>query len=798
MLKNYLLTSLRNLYKHFVYSLINMVGLGLGLATCLLLAIWIRHELSFDRFHEKADQIYRASLEYSFGGQTSKTSVSPTALLPALQKNFSEVENGVRLYNPSSYRPFLVKKDDKLFQEEKFHFADSTFFKIFSFKLLRGDREKVLTLPKSVVLSQSMSRKYFGAEDPLGKTIQVNNRDDYTVTGMMEDVPDNSLLQFDFVASFSSLEQSREQIWWSANYQTFLLLNSNADVPSLQEKTNALVKKELASELTNPNDYVKYNLMPLTDIYLRSDSKESEVVSSILYVYAFGGIAALILIIASINYINLATAKAADRAKEVGIRKVIGALKRQLFFQFIAESLIITFFSSLLAFLLAQLALPMFNSITGKHFTPVILAEPRFLFFLLLALLLIAFLAGAYPAFTITAFQPASVLKGNFKSSGRGIWLRQTLVVFQFFVSIVLIVSTLVILKQLRYLRNTRLGYDTENVIVLPLDQKTREVFGSLRTELLRSGKVAEVGRGGESPVKINGGYTIALEGTQDEHGMLVTAMTADTTLIPSLGMQIVAGRNFNDTDFKRYQADTVFAFILNEKACKEWNLEPDKAVGTKIRMNGRRGEIVGVVKDFHFTSFHAAISPLVLFNEAWQDHFIFVKLKPGDINESLATLKKICTQVIPHRPFDYEFLDQQYVALYSSEQRMGVISSLFSSIAIVIACLGLSGLVAFAASQKTKEIGIRKVMGATASSIVVLITKDYARLVFISIVVGLPLAYWVIEKWFLSNFAYRTEIGFWPFVIAALSCIFIALATASYQAIKAAFINPSESLRRE
>ena len=365
MLKNYLLTSLRNLNKHLVYSMINMVGLGLGLATCLLLAIWIRQELSFDRFHEKADRIYRASLEYSFGGQTSKTSVSPTALLPALQKNFSEVENGVRLYNPSSYSPFIVKKDDKLFQEGKFYFADSTFFKIFSFKLLRGDAEKVLTLPKSVVLSQSMARKYFGEEDPLGKTLQINNRDDYTVTGVMEDVPDNSLLQFDFVASFSSLEQSREQIWWSANYQTFLLLNPNADVPSLQEKTNALVKKELASELTNPNDYVKYNFMPLTDIYLRSDSKESEVVSNILYLYAFGGIAALILIIACINYINLATAKAADRAKEVGIRKVIGALKRQLFFQFIGESLIITIFLALLAFLLAQLALPIFNSITG-------------------------------------------------------------------------------------------------------------------------------------------------------------------------------------------------------------------------------------------------------------------------------------------------------------------------------------------------------------------------------------------------------------------------------------------------
>src|SRR5258708_3882263 len=315
-----------------------------------------------------------------------------------------------------------------------------------------------------------MAKKYFGDEDPVGKTLQINNRDDYTVSGVMENVPANSLLQFDFVASFSSLEAAREQIWWSANYETYLLLSGKADIGAMQKKTNALVKKELASELTNPGDFVRYNWFPLIDIYLRSDMEESAKVSSIHYVYGFGGIGILILLIACINYINLATAKAADRAREVGIRKVVGALKKQLFFQFIGESIILTFLAFMLAFLLAQIALPTFNSITGKHFTFDLLVEPGFLFSWLIAVLLVALFAGSYPAFAITSFKPLSVLKGNFKSSGRGIWLRQSLVVFQFCISIVLIIATQVIVKQLNYLQNSRLGYDKENVVVLPLD----------------------------------------------------------------------------------------------------------------------------------------------------------------------------------------------------------------------------------------------------------------------------------------------------------------------------------------
>ncbi len=797
MFRNYLLVTLRNLKKQLSYSIINVVGLGLGLAICLLLTIWTKNELSYDRFHDKSDRIYRASLEYSFGGQTAKTSVSPTALLPVLQKNFPEVENGVRLYNPASFNPYIIRKNEKLFQEERFYFADSTFFEIFSFHLIEGDPHKALVNPQSVILSQAMAKKYFGEEDPIGKALQINNGADYIITGIIEDAPENSLLQFDFLASFSSLDASKEQIWWSANYQTFLLLAPNTNLVSLSEKTNALIKKELSSELTNENDYVKYNLMRLTDIYLKSDTNnEPEIIGSIDYVYGFGTMGLLILIIACINYINLATAKATDRAKEIGIRKVVGAEKRQLFFQFIGESIVITLLAFGLAFLMAQLALPLFNSLTGKHFTAALISAPLFLLYCFAAILVIGFVAGVYPALAITAFKPIRVLKGNFKSSGKGIWLRKSLVVFQFGATIVLIVGTIVILKQLHYVQNTRLGYSKENVIILPLDKKMGPSYDQLRTEFLRSGKVLQLGRATESPTKIGGGYSINITG--QEHGMVVTAMCADTTFIPTMGMEFIAGRNFTEGDFQRLRSDTAISFILNESAIHELSIDAEKAIGTSVNLNGRKGEIVGLLKDFHFASLHQAIGPLVLFNEEDQLNFLFVRIKTDDIKSTLSELKTIYNNVIPHRPFEYEFLDEQYEALYSSEQRMSKISIAFAVFAILIACLGLLGLVAFSASQKTKEISIRKVMGASAPGIVILITRDYVRLVFIAIMIGLPLAYWIIEKWFLNSFVYKTTIGPWPLIIASISCFLIAFLTSSYQAIKAAFINPAETLRNE
>src|SRR6478609_1641372 len=603
MLKNYFVASIRSLRKHFSYSTINIIGIGLGLATCILLSVWINHELSYDQFHKNASRIYRASLEYSFGGQTSKTSVSPTALLPVLKKNFAEVENGVRIDNPSGWNPFIVKTNDRLFQEKKFYYADSTFFQVFSFNLLKGSPDKALTEPNSVILTQSSAHKYFGTEEVIGKTLTVNNKTEYKVTGLLEDLPSNSMIQFDFLGSFSSLDAAKEQIWWSANYQTFLLLAPHADVNALQDKTYALVNKELASELTGKGDYVKYNFTPLTDIYLKSEVDEPEVVGSIQYVYIFSAIALLVLVIACINYINLATAKAASRAKEVGVRKVAGALRSQLFFQFISESLLVTFLGFCFAFALAQLTLPLFNSLTGKSFIYSNLFNFKFLLACMIVWLIIAFIAGAYPAIALSSFKPASVLKGNFNNSGKGVWLRQSLVVFQFSISIILMVGTAVIVNQVDYIQRKKLGYNKENIIILPLDRKTREVYDQLKTEFERSGKVINMGRATEAPTNIQGGYGIKIDGTESDHGMIITGVAIDKDFVPTMDIKILAGRNFNESDFSKLKSDTIFSFILNQSAIKELGLTVENAIGTKVAMSGRKGQITAVVDDFHYSS---------------------------------------------------------------------------------------------------------------------------------------------------------------------------------------------------
>jgi len=800
MLKNYFLSSIRSLRKHLSYSFINVTGIGLGLSICILLSVWISHELSYDLFHEKANRIYRVSLEYSFGGQTSKTSVSPTALLPALQKNFGEVENGVRVYNPSSWNPYIVKSTDKLFQEKKFYYADSSFFQVFSFKLLQGNPAQALTAPNSVVITQATAEKYFGTQDVIGKTLTINGKAEYKITGLLENLPSNSMIRFDFLGSFSSLDASKNPIWWSANYQTFIVLNAKGDVNALRAKTTALVKKELASELTGKGDYVVYNFTPLTDIYLKSEVDEPEVVGSIQYIYIFSAIALLVLVIACINYVNLATAKATDRAKEVGIRKVAGALRSQLFFQFITESLVVTLIGFFLAFLIAQLALPLFNSVTAKNFVFSDLFTLNFLLECFVAWLVIAALAGAYPAIAITSFKPVSVLKGNFKNSGRGVWLRQSLVVFQFCISIILVVGTAVILKQIDYIQNKKLGYDKENIVVLPLDGKTRQVYDQLKTEFIRTGQVAAMGRATESPTKINGGYGLNIEGSTSDKGMIVTAMAVDKDFVPTLNMKLSAGRNFSEGDFQRVKSDTIFSFILNQSALKELGMSAENAIGTKVKLSGRKGEIIAIADDFHFSSMHEKISPLVLFtaNDNWDLSYVFVQLKPGDKKIALENLKTICASLLPHRPFEYEFLDQQYQKLYDKEQRMGSVTTAFAILAIAIACLGLLGLVAFAAAQKTKEIGIRKVLGATPAGIVRLITTGYMKLVLIAILIGIPSAYWVLETWWLDSFAYHATIGFEPLVIAAVGCVFVAFATASFQAMKAALADPAKTLRSE
>lgn len=792
MIGNYLLIAIRNLRKHFSYSAINIAGLGLGLATCILLSLWIRHELSFDKFHSKLDRIYRTGLEYSFGGQTAATTVSPTLVLPTLQKEFGEIETGVRLLPAGEA---IVRKGETVFEESKFYYADSTFFDVFDFKLISGNPKTALKGKYSLVLTKSMAEKYFGSADPIGQSLNVNNRIEFVVTGVAEDAPSNSLIRFNFIGSFPTLEAELQ--WWSANYQTYVVLTPQADVKAVEEKFNKIVMKALSGEMGGPGDYVKYNFNPMKDIYLRSDLEESEITGSIDYVYIFSAIAILILVIACINYVNLATAKAADRAKEVGVRKVVGALRRQLVTQFIGESVIITIVAFLLALFLSSAGLPLFNNLTGKTFTQADVFDPGFLLIALIVLATIALLSGLYPALVITGFRPVNILKGNFRTSGRGVWLRKSLVVFQFTVSIVLVIGTIVIMKQVGYIQNKKLGYEKDNVIMMTLDRKTKPVFDQIKTELLRKGHIAEVGRSSESPVRIQGGYSVQIPGG-NQRGMIITAMAIDQGFIPTTGINMVAGRNLNESDMEIYQRDTTNAFILNATAVAELGLDMDKAIGTRLEMNGRKGPIVGVMNDFHFASMHEKIKPLMFFIEPGQYDNYFVKVAAGNTQAALQDLKEVSQTLAAHRPFDYEFLDENFAALYNNEMKMGSVCSAFATLAIIIACLGLLGLVAFAAAQRTKEIGIRKVMGASAPGIIMLITKDFATLVIASIVLGIPLSYYLMEQFWLTNFEYRTTIGVWPFVLAGFGCLFVAFATAGYQAIKASMVNPAHTLRNE
>jgi putative ABC transport system permease protein len=797
MIKNYILISFRNLRKHLSYSLINIFGLGLGLATCLLLITWILHELSYDRFNTHAERIYRGSLEYGFGGQVARTPVSPNALLPALL-SLPEVETGVRVFNAASSNPYIVKYEDKLFQESKFYVADSTFFKVFSYKLLQGNPDNVLADPYSVIITEKIAKKYFGEEDPIGKNLYVNNKQDYQVTGVVANPPSNSLMQFDFIAPFQSIRAGQSELtWWSANFQTFALLHRNADIKSVETKINEIVHKAVGQGLTGSNDYVRYNFMKLTDIYLRSDiDGEPEVTSDIRYIYIFAAVTLLILVIACINYINLATARAADRAKEVGIRKVVGALRNQLFMQFIGESIVITFFAFLFAYFVAQTMLPIFNEMTGKHFSGSRMVQPSFLLSSLVGLVVIAVLSGAYPALAITSFKPVSVLKGNFKSSGRGIWLRKSLVILQFGISVVLITATIIIIKQLNFIQAKKLGYDKENTIILPLDEKTREVYEALRTELIRTGSAIQVSRGSESPTSIKGGYSINRDEGSNQPGIVTTGLLVDENYLPTLGIEILKGRNFTIEDRERLTKDTVYSFIINEAAQAALFLNDDEVIGKRVSMGRRRGEIIGLVKNFHFASLHTNINPLTIFPE---DQFskVFIKMPAGNVKSNLEKIQETYSTIVVHRPFEYQFLDQQYAGLYTAETRMSAVFIVFATLAIIIACLGLLGLVSFSAAQKTKEIGIRKVMGATAANIVILISQDFTKLVVIAIALGIPISYWMMSKW-LHDFAYKTDIGVGPVLISSIICIVIALGTAGYQAVKAALIDPAKTLRSE
>ncbi|HEY0676930.1 MAG TPA: FtsX-like permease family protein, partial [Chitinophagaceae bacterium] len=625
---------------------------------------------------------------------------------------------------------------------------------------------------------------------------------DYIVTGIAAEPPANSQIQFDFIASFSSLNAAKEEKWWEANYITYLQLDKNAAINTVQARISSYMKKVSVEELKmEGSSYLTYFLEPLTRVHLYSSLEGFEPNSSITYIYILGVVALLILIIASVNYTNLATAQSASRTAEIGIRKVLGAEKFQVFRQFIGESLLITTIAMLIALVIAYLLLPLFNQLSGNELDRSILFRPSTLMVLAVTGLVVSLAAGSYPALILSNLRLISILKSGFTFTSGGSGIRKSLIVFQFVISIFLLIATTVVLQQLSYIRSKDLGYDKDHVIVLPLDNIMRPAYDELKRSFAVNPAIKNVGAAYEEPTDIGWGDGISEGEGATAKSISVNALPVDEDFVKTMNISILAGSDYSLTDLQQFDTSNRgqnlhYSFMLNEAAVKAMGWKPEEAIGKRIS-KGNQGTVKAVVKDFHFMSFHNPITPLVIFLDKRMTQKIFVKVDGNNIPATIKFLEANWKQRVTHRPFEYHFLDEDYESLYRSEQRMAGIFSTFSTLAILLACLGLFGLTAYAVVQRTKEIGIRKILGASIPGIITLLSKDFLLLVLIAIVVASPLAWYAANQW-LQDFTYRISIQWWVFGLAGVIALVIAFMTISFQAMKAAMGNPVKSLRTE
>ncbi|HEV7334193.1 MAG TPA: ABC transporter permease [Flavisolibacter sp.] len=794
MLKNYFKIAVRHLQKNKLYAVVNILGLAVGIASCLLIGLYIWHEQSFDRFHHAADRIARVTWQYNFGDADNKTATTGTRVGPEFQRRFPEVEAYARLLK----YPRVVGYDNRLFEEKSFLYADSAFFSLFSFPLLKGNPATVLGAPDQLVITQTAAKKYFGNEDPVGKTVKVGGTKDFLITGVAADAPDNSQIQFDFVATFSSLNAAKSEKWNEANYITYLLLKDEKAFPVLQQKINSYIKQVTKDEMQlQGNQYMSYHLEPLTSVHLHSRLDGFEPNSNIVYIYIMAIVAVLILLIACVNYTNLSTAQSAKRSAEISIRKVMGAEKIQVFNQFMSESFLLSLFAVVVALALSLLLLPYFNQVSGKNLTAGVLFSPEVLGLLLIAALVIALAAGAYPAVILSGAKLITVLKSGFTFTGSGA-LRKSLIVFQFVISIFLIVATIIILQQLNFIRNKDLGYDKEQVVVLPVDRQVAERYDDIKKALSAQTGVVSIGGAYEDPTHIDWGDGIT---TKQNRQLTVNALPVDEDFIKTMGIKIIAGSDYSQTDVLQLDtsndgANLQYAYMLNEAAVKALGWKPEEAVGKTITKN-RDGIVKAVVKDFHFRSMHEQINPLLIFMDKRLVGSLFIKISGQNTSNTLQNLEKTWKQRVQHRPFEYHFLDEDYAKLYVAEQRTAGVFTAFSSLAILLACLGLFALTAYTMVRRTKEIGIRKVLGATLADILILVSKDFLLLISIALLIATPVAFFTADRW-LQSFQYKISLQWWVFAVAGLITLLIAFFTISLQAIKTALANPVKSLRTE
>ena len=808
MIRNFIKTAFRNLIKNKGFTVINILGLALGLATCLLIVFYVIDELSYDKFNIKAERIYRVNNDIKFGGNENSYAVSPAPLAAAFMSELPEVELAVRLRNRGG---FQVKKGNQKIKEMSMVYADPSLFDIFTFPMLSGDPKTALKEPKSAVINESTAKKYFNTINAVGKTLIFNDSIFYKVTGVIKDVPKQAHFQYDFFLSMASLPEGRDGSWVSNNFNTYVLLKEGASQKALEAKLPAMVKSHVGpqlqavvhlsiDDLEKGGSYFRLNLTPLKKIHLYSNRvAELGMNGNIQYVYIFSAIAIFILLIACVNFMNLSTARSSNRAREVGVRKVLGSPRKFLIAQFLSESVMITFIATLIAVFAAWQLLPLFNQMAGKTLTLNAGIFTWLISALMVLVIFIGCLAGSYPAFFLSGFQPIDVLKGKLSTGFKGGWLRSFLVVFQFSISIFLIIGTLVIYNQLKYIQNKDLGFKRDQVLVVHNVYTVGNQTNIFKQEVKKLKNVINATLTGYLPTEGQGNSSTFFEDhSMDVKKALSTQVwRVDDDYIPTLGMKMVMGRNFS----KDMSTDSS-AVIINETAARKLaftdplNKElyyPTDSYGKKIR----RMHIIGVVKDFNFSSLRENVTPVILtYGNDWGA--LGIKIKTANIPALIDQVKYKWKQFAPDQQFDYSFMDSDFDSTYRTEQQAGTIFITFTSLAIIIACLGLFGLAAYAAEQRTKEIGIRKVLGANVSTIVAMLSKDFLLLVLLSIAIASPFAWWAMQNWFLQGFAYRQNIQWWVFASAGVTAIVIAFLTISFQAIKAAVSNPVNSLRSE
>ncbi len=798
MLKNYLKIALRNARRHPGYTFINVAGLAVGIACCCFIFLYVQHEFSYDQYHTNAESIVRIAEDLKTSSETLYQATSSPPMGAAFVEDFPEVLAKVRFRRTSS----LFQVQDRRFQEDNLFFADSSVFDVFSFDLLAGDPKTALANPFTMVLTETVARKYFEDESPLGQTLTDENGNAFTITGVLAEIPHNSHFTFDGLLSFTTWETFNPDTgnaWYWNSFYTYLLLQEGYDKIQLEAKIPDFIERRIGEQARQIGmAYEQLPLIPLTDIHLTSHRTwELATNGNRPYLYIFSAVAVFILLIACVNFMNLATARAAERAKEVGLRKVVGAQRAQLAGQFLSESFLMTVLAMMLALGLCGLLMPVFNSLTEKSLALGSLLQGTNAALLVGVVLLVGVIAGGYPALVLSGFRPVRVLKGQFRSSDRGTSLRKGLVVFQFATSMILIVGTAVVMQQLSYLQDQNLGFTQEQMLVINYnyDEDVQQHAEAIKQAFLTHpgvvGAAISYTTPGSEPTNLVTKVEVA-EGEVREANLNYYPVGLD--FIDTYGLEMLAGRSFS----RDFPPDTLESVVINEAMLAHFGWATPEAALEKTFTRGRREmKVIGVVKDFHYLSLHEHVQPLGLFIGPDWTRYLSLRLRTDYLQQTMANIEQQWQELAPQRPFDSFFLDDHFNRQYRAEERFASLFRYFAGLAILIACLGLFGLASFTAQQRTKEIGVRKVLGATVPTIVGLLSMDFVRLVGIAFVVAAPMAYFALDRW-LADFAYHIELSAWTFLLAGLIGLLVALLTVSYQSIKAALADPVKSLRYE